>query len=183
MYYSQTLTALELNYDTHDKELLAIFEAFQNWCHYLKGSASPIDVVMDHKNLEYFSTSKVLSCQQAWWSEFLSQFNLVICFRPGKLGAQPDTLTRQWDVYPKEGDSGYAQVNPQNLQPVFTQEQLTNSLHATYLEFPVLHAVAIMDIETLHSDILSALPSDPIAQIHLADPPDSHWSTDEAGFL
>jgi len=32
-YYSQTLTALELNYDTHDKELLAIFEAFRNWHH------------------------------------------------------------------------------------------------------------------------------------------------------
>jgi len=40
-----------------------------------------------------------------------------------------------------------------------------------------------MDVETLHSDILSALPSDPIAQIHLADPLDSRWSTDKAGFL
>ena len=67
---------------------------------------------------------------------------------------------------------------------MFTQEQLTNSLRATILEFPVLHqAVAIMDVETLHNDILSALPSDPIAQIHLSDPPDSRWSTDEAGFL
>jgi len=66
---------------------------------------------------------------------------------------------------------------------VFTQEQLSNSLCATYLEFLVLHAVAIMDMETLHSDILSALPSDPIAQVHLADPPDSRWSTDEARFL
>ena len=28
MFYSQTLTALELNYNMHDKELLAIFEAF-----------------------------------------------------------------------------------------------------------------------------------------------------------
>jgi len=182
-YYSQTLTAPELNYDTHDKELLAIFKAFWNWRHYLEGSASPIDVVMDHKNIEYFSTSKVLSHRQARWSEFLSQFNLVIHFRPGKLGAKPDALTRRWDVYPKEGDSGYARVNPQNLRPVFTQEQLSNSLRATYLEFPVLHAVAIMDVETLHSDILSALPSDPIAQVHLADPPDSCWSTDEAGFL
>jgi len=182
-YYSRTLTALELNYDTHDKELLAIFEAFQNWRHYLEGSTSPIDIVTDHKNLEYFSTSKVLSHQQAWWSKFLSQFNLVIRFRPGKLGAKPDALTRRWDVYPKEGDSGYTRVNPQNLRPVFTQEQLSNSLRATYLEFPVLRAVAIMDMETLHSDILSALPSDPIAQVHLADPPDSHWSTDEAGFL
>jgi len=180
-YYSRTLTTPELNYDTHDKELLTIFEAFRNWCHYLEGSTSPIDIVMDHKNLEYFSTSKVLSRRQARWSE--SQFNLVIHFHPGKLGAKPDALTRQWDVYPKEGDSGYTQVNPQNLRPVFTQEQLTNSLCATYLEFPVLHAVAIMHIETLHSDILSTLPSDPIAQIHLADPPDSHWSADEAGFL
>jgi len=170
-YYSQTLTALELNYDTHNKELLAIFEAFRNWHHYLEGSTSPIDIVTDYKNLEYFSTSKVLSRRQAQWSEFLSQFNLVIRFRPGKLGAKPDTLTRRWDVYPKEGDSGYAQVNPQNLRPVFTQEQLSNSLRATYLEFPVLRAVAIMDMETLHSDILSALPSDPIAQVHLADPP------------
>jgi len=64
-FYSRTLTAPELNYDTHDKELLAIFEAFWNWCHYLEGSASPIDVITDHKNLEYFSTSKVLSRWQA----------------------------------------------------------------------------------------------------------------------
>jgi len=107
-----------------------------------------------------------------------------IRFHPGKLGAKPDALTRRWDIYPKEGDSGYARANPQNLRPVFTQEQLTNSLRATILEFPVLcRAVAIMDVETLHNNILSALPSDPIAQIHLSDPPDSRWSTDEAGFL
>ena len=30
-FHSQTLTASELNYNTHDKELLAIFEAFQKW--------------------------------------------------------------------------------------------------------------------------------------------------------
>ena len=73
----------ELNYDVHDKELLAIFEAFKIWRHYLEGSASPIDVVTDYKNLEYFSTTKVLTCRQARWSEYLSQFNLVIRFRPG----------------------------------------------------------------------------------------------------
>ena len=127
-FYSRTLTAPELNYDTHDKELLAIFEAFWTWRHYLEGSAALVDVVTDHKNLEYFSTSKVLTCRQAQWSEFLSSFNLVIRFHPGKLSAKPDALTRQWVVYPKEGDSGYAQVNPQNLWLVFTQEQLANSL-------------------------------------------------------
>ena len=64
-FYSQTLTVPELNYDTYDKELLTIFEAFKSWCHYLEGPAFPVDVVTDHKNLEYFSTSKVLTRRQA----------------------------------------------------------------------------------------------------------------------
>ena len=77
-FYSCTLTAPKLNYDMHDKELLAIFEAFRLWRHYLEDSASPVDVVTDHKNLVYFSMSKVLTRRQARWSEYLSQFNLVI---------------------------------------------------------------------------------------------------------
>ena len=182
-FYSRMLTAPELNYDTHDKELLAIFEAFRSWRHYLEGSASPVDVVTDHKNLVYFSTSKVLTRRQARWSEYLSQFNLVICFHPGKLGAKPDTLTRRWDIYPKEGDKGFARVNPQNLRPVFTTEQLNASLRATHLQFPVLRASALMDIEQLHNDILSALPSDPIAQIHLSDTSHLRWSIDATGLL
>ena len=60
-FYSCIFTTAELNYDTHNKELLAIFEAFKIWQHYLEGPAYPIDVVMDHKNLEYFSTTKVLT--------------------------------------------------------------------------------------------------------------------------
>ena len=183
VFYSWTLTAPELNYDTHDKELLAIFEAFWAWRHYLEGLRSPIDVVTDHKNLEYFSTSKVLTHQQARWSEFLSQFHLIIHFHPGKLGAKPDALTRHWDIYPKEEDSGYAQVNPQNFWPVFTQEELSTSLHTTYLEYPVLQAVVIMDVKKLHSDILSALPSDPIAQTHLKDTSQPQWCVDDIGFL
>ena len=108
---------------------------------------------------------------------------MVIHFRPGKLSAKPDTLTRQWDIYPKEGDSSYAQVNPQNLRLVFTQEQLAHSLRATYLELPILRAVDIMDIETLHSDILSALPIGPTAQAHLSDTAELQWSVDKSGLL
>ena len=35
-FHSRTFSALELNYDVHDKELLAIFEAFKIWRHYLE---------------------------------------------------------------------------------------------------------------------------------------------------
>ena len=67
----------------------------RTWCTlYLEGYVSPVDIVTDHKNLEYFSTTKLLTCCQACWSEFLSQFNLIICFCPGILGTKPDTLTR-----------------------------------------------------------------------------------------
>jgi hypothetical protein len=103
-YFSQTLSAPELNYDTHDKELLTIHESFRTWHHYLEGSAAPVDVVTDHKNLQYFATTKLLTRRHARWLEFLSQFNMIVRFHPGKLGTMPDALTRCWDVYPKEGD-------------------------------------------------------------------------------
>src|SRR5258708_23163926 len=79
-FFSCSLQSVECNYNTHDKELLAIFEAFKSWRHFLEGVATTIDTVMDHKNLEYFTTSKKLTSHQARWSEFLSQFNLRIHF-------------------------------------------------------------------------------------------------------
>jgi len=42
-FHSHTFTTVELNYNTHDKELLAIFKAFKIWQHYLEGLAYPID--------------------------------------------------------------------------------------------------------------------------------------------
>ena len=60
-FHSCTFTIVELNYNTHNKELLAIFEAFKIWRHYLEDLAYLIDVVIDHKNLEYFSMTKVLT--------------------------------------------------------------------------------------------------------------------------
>jgi len=82
-FLSRTFTPTELNYDVHDKELLAIFEAFKKWRHYLEGSTFPVNIVTDHKNLEYFSTTKILTRCQARWTEYLSQFNMVIHFQPG----------------------------------------------------------------------------------------------------
>ena len=63
-FHSCTFTVAKLNYDTHDKKLLAIFKAFKIWWHYLEGLVYPIDIVMDHKNLEYFSTTKILTQRQ-----------------------------------------------------------------------------------------------------------------------
>ena len=72
VFHSCTFTAVELNYNTHNKKLLAIFEAFKIWRHYLEDLAYPINIVTDHKNLEYFSTTKVLIQRQVQWSKYLS---------------------------------------------------------------------------------------------------------------
>ena len=180
-FHSRTFTAAELNYNTHNKELLAIFEAFKIWWHYLEGSAYPIDVVTDHKNLKYFSTTKVLTQRQAWWFKYLFQFNLIIRFCPGCLGIKLDALTRWWDIYPKGENTGYATVNSHNFKPIFTQEQLTASIWATVLLFPSLCAVTVVDLNTLHQDILLALPSDPIATKHISA--DGRWSMDPNSLL
>ena len=126
-FHSRTFTIAKLNYDIHDKELLAIFEAFKIWWHYLEGPAYSINVVTDHKNLEYFST-KILTWRQARWSEYLSQFNLVIRFCPGHLGTKPDALTRQWDVYPKGG----ILTTPQLTLTTSSLSSLKNNLQPLY---------------------------------------------------
>ncbi|OBT81090.1 hypothetical protein VE02_10362 [Pseudogymnoascus sp. 03VT05] len=43
-YYSRKLSPAELNYDIHDKELLAIVVAFKQWRVYLEGSTYPVQV-------------------------------------------------------------------------------------------------------------------------------------------
>ena len=185
-FLSRTFSSTELNYDVHDKELLAIFEAFKTWRRYLEGAGTPIDVITDHKNLVYFSTTKILTRRQARWSEYLSQFNLNIRFRPGRLGGKPDGLTRRWDVYQKEGSSDYAAANPQNFKPIFTTEQINSSLRATFLVDPILRAVTTIDTESLHKDILEELPNDPITKAHLDkpnNPSTPRWTQDPQGFI
>src|SRR5258708_34929192 len=82
-------------------------------------------MVTDHKNLEYFMSSKKLSQRQARWAEFLVQFNMKVCFRLGRLGSKLDALTRRWDVY-TEGDDPEAIAT--NICPVFTSDQLAEVL-------------------------------------------------------
>jgi hypothetical protein len=88
---------------------------------------------------------------------------MIICFQPGKLSEKPDTLTWCADYYLKRGDRDYMLANPQNLCPVFMQEQPATSLHTTLLHVVVLDAAALVDSSipiinatTLTEDIKSA---------------------------
>lgn len=88
------MSPAEANYKIYVKELLAIVQAFEEWRPELECSSNPVDVVTDHKALEYFMKSRLLSRREARWSEFLSRFNFKICYRLGVLNTPADILSR-----------------------------------------------------------------------------------------
>lgn len=96
-FYSRKLDTPEQNYTVCDKELLAIVEAFRQWRAYTEGAAQRIDVYCDHRNLQYFRTTQVLSRRQTRWSEALAGFDFQILHKEGSAMGKPDALTRRYD--------------------------------------------------------------------------------------
>ena len=82
IYFFSKMFLTEINYNIYDKKLLAIIQVFEEWHSELKDSEKPVQVLCDHKNLEWFMTIKSLSQQQTCWSKFLLQFNFKIIYRP-----------------------------------------------------------------------------------------------------
>ena len=60
-YLSKHFNLAEINYDIHDKEILAIVRSFYAWKILLKSCQKQITVWTDHKNLEYFNSTKSLT--------------------------------------------------------------------------------------------------------------------------
>ena len=54
-------SSAELNYEIHNKELLAIVDVFKQWRTYLEGIKHPTLIFTDHKNLTSFTTTKILN--------------------------------------------------------------------------------------------------------------------------
>ena len=63
-YLSRKLTPAECNYEIHDKELLAVIQSLEEWRAELVSVAAPFQIMTDHKNLEYFMTTRKLSERQ-----------------------------------------------------------------------------------------------------------------------
>jgi hypothetical protein len=60
-YFSKKHSLAECNYEIYDKELMAIVYAFEEWRPELQSVINPIHILSDHKNLEYFTTTKLLN--------------------------------------------------------------------------------------------------------------------------
>ena len=91
-FESQKLSADELNYLMHDKELLAIVHALIKWCTYLHISPVLIKILTDHASLKYLVTQLTLSHRQVHWLEKLAEYNYEIKYTPGPLNIVPSAL-------------------------------------------------------------------------------------------
>ena len=49
-------------------------------------------MISDHKSLEYFMITNKLLKQQACWEKFLSRFNFVISYTPGRENRKADSI-------------------------------------------------------------------------------------------
>ncbi len=108
-FRSRKLTAQEVGYDTADRELLALVDAFRTWRHYLLYAVVPVLALTDHMNLQTLQTKGRLSTRQLRYSVDFAEFNFVIQFRPGKQNPA-DGLSRRPDLM--EEDEREPRENP-----------------------------------------------------------------------
>ena len=116
-YYSRKLTAPKINYPIYAKELLTIIVAFKERGPYLAGVQHHIQVITDHKNLIYFSTTRILNRRQARWSTFLADYDFEIIFRPGAQHTTADVLSRRSEFELTPEEEAYVQQSQSLLKP------------------------------------------------------------------
>ena len=131
----------ECNYEIYDKELLAIIRAFESWNTELTSAAYPITVITDHKNLEYFMTTKHLTRRQVRWSEFLSQFDWKIRATPGRQNSKADALTRRSQDLPADDNDPRIRQQDQALLKTYNLSSLEVQLQPLLANEPMDHQI------------------------------------------
>ncbi|KAI0993149.1 hypothetical protein K3495_g15035, partial [Podosphaera aphanis] len=132
-FMSKKMIPAECNYDIYDKELLAIVNAFENWTAELGSVEAATLILTDHKNLEYFTTTKKLNRRQARWNELLANYDFKIVFRPGKEGGKPDALTRIGADRPCDDEDAR---NKHQCQALLKPHQILRNLEPTPTSTP-----------------------------------------------
>lgn len=142
-FYSCKLTPVEQNYDVFDKEVLAIKAAFEEWWHLLEGTKFPVQVLTDHKNLEFLKTSQHLNQRQDDWF-FFTLFEFMVTYHSGARNEKADALSWKGEYYELAQETPSMILKPWNF----------------------ILGTTVWD---LLPSVYSLLPSDPFAvQIHQA---------------
>ena len=169
-FHSRKLVPAEVNYDIHDKELLAIVVAFKTWRVYLEGARHTVLVKTDHKNLTFFTTTKELTRRQARWAEVLSQYDFKIIHCKGNENGQADALSRRPDYEIKERTPNPAILKANEDGSIGYNQQ-------------ILAATFHINDKTLEKRIIEETKEDDIIQDMIEDPTNSDKITEKEGLV
>lgn len=81
---------------------LAMKLALEEWRHWLEGADQPFTVLTDHKNLEYFHSTKRLNPSQACWQLFFNHFQFKLAYCPRSRNTNANALSL---IYPNENSA------------------------------------------------------------------------------
>jgi len=127
-FHSRKFQPAEINYEVHDKELLAVIDAFKHWRRYCEGAAHQVQVFSDHQNPEYFTTTKVLNRRQARWAQELAGVDFRIYYRSGTQNGQPDALSRHPEYRPEKGG-----IENQPITAVLQEKHLADRRNQSFI--------------------------------------------------
>ena len=122
-YHSQTFSATEQRYPIYDREYLAVIRGLRHWSYLLKGTAHPVIILTDHRNLLFYQEPHKLSNRVAGWVNEQSQYNLKIAYKPGATN-RADALSRRPDYAPDASNDDPIIALPADL--FITPETLKN---------------------------------------------------------
>jgi hypothetical protein len=91
-FASRKLSESEQNYNTTEREGLAMVYALQKFRHYLLGKH--FKMFTDHSTLKYLVNKPVLGGRICRWLLLFQEFDFEVIVKPGKLNAGPDHLSR-----------------------------------------------------------------------------------------
>ncbi|QRW21043.1 Transposon Tf2-1 polyprotein [Rhizoctonia solani] len=159
-FFLRKLTPAKINYKIYDKEMLAIVESLRHMRPWLLGTLTPVSIVTDHRNLEYFMSTRVLNRQQARWSLFLADFNFSLSYAPGSCNPA-DAPSRRPDYVPKEGDrtlTGQQQLllGPRHFAPLANASALHVCALSSFISAPI-HSQLAATFSVGDPDFLSRL--------------------------
>jgi hypothetical protein len=108
-YMSKSMNPAERNYGIPDKEALAIVKGLQNWRHWLEQTKLLVQILTDHKNLEYFTRPCILNWRQMRWLKMLTHYNYEIHYHPGNKNCMANALSRRAELRLLDGEDDIPQ--------------------------------------------------------------------------
>lgn len=133
-YASRSFTAPQRNYQTTEKECLAVIEAIKAFRPYLHGREFVI--VTDHAALRQLLGTKEATGRISRWIMHLQQYTFVVQHRAGNKHLNADAISRDPSLLPVPSHTHSQEVNAVNIVPALKSHVLPRSVPGANIRCP-----------------------------------------------